>query len=62
MQVLEPNQRTEDAMMLGQFSGWYDLIVTTAGDPSFNYRLAGHVENGWDSTSDPALGMLTLKG
>jgi phospholipase C len=61
-QLLEQNQRTEDAMMLGQFSGWYDLIITTAGDPSFNYRLAGHVENGRDSSSDPALGGLTLKG
>jgi phospholipase C len=46
-----------------QFYGWYDLIVTVAGDPTFNYRLAGHVETGKDSFSDPALGgLVTLKG
>ena len=48
---------------LGKFYGWYDLIVTVAGDPSFNYRLGGHVETGKDSMSDPALGgLVTLKG
>lgn len=26
--------------------GWYDLIATVAQDPTFNYRLAGHVETG----------------
>jgi len=34
------------------------LIVTVAGDPTFNYRLAGHVETGPDSISDPALVVL----
>jgi phospholipase C len=48
---------------LTQFFGWYDLIVTVAADPTFKYRLAGHVETGKDSFSDPALGgLLTLKG
>jgi phospholipase C len=41
-----------------QFYGWYDLIVTVAGDPSFHYRLAGHVETENDNFSDPALGGL----
>ena len=46
-----------------EFHGWYDLIVTVAGDPTFKYRLAGHVETGQDSFSDPALGgLVTLKG
>ena len=50
-------------MSLDQFYGWYDLIVTVAGDPTFKYRLAGHVETGEDSFSDPALGgLVTLKG
>ena len=40
-----------------------DLIVTIGGDPSFEYRLAGHVETGQDSFSDPVLGgLVTLKG
>jgi phospholipase C len=50
-------------MSLDQFFGWYDLIVTVAGDPTFRYRLAGHVETGQASFSDPVLGgLVTLKG
>jgi phospholipase C len=41
---------------LQEFYGWYDLIVTVEQDPTFQYRLAGHVETGSDSFSDPALG------
>jgi phospholipase C len=45
-----------------EFYGWYDVIVTVEGDSTFNYRLAGHVESGQDSFSDPALsGLVTLK-
>ena len=51
----------ENTWSLEQFPGWYDLIVTVAGDPTFKYELAGHVETGQDSISDPALGGLTLK-
>jgi phospholipase C len=48
---------------LDRFFGWYDLIITVNEDPSFKYELAGHVENGKDSFSDPALGgLVTLKG
>lgn len=50
-------------LSLEEFYGWYDLIVTVDGHPAFTYRLAGHVENGRDSFSDPALGgLVTLKG
>lgn len=56
-QSLESRSESED------FGGWYDLIVTVGSDPTFNYRLAGHVETGRDSISDPALGgVVTLKG
>ena len=62
-QSLQPQQVLEDELELEQFFGWYDLIVTVAGDSTFEYRLAGHVENGRDSFSDPALGgLVTLKG
>jgi phospholipase C len=37
-------------------SGWYDLTLTTASDPSFQRQLAGHVENGRTSETDPAIG------
>jgi phospholipase C len=50
------------SLSLSQFYGWYDLIITVFGDQTFNYRLAGHVETGADSISDPALGgLVTLK-
>jgi phospholipase C len=38
-----------------RFFGWYDLTVTVADDPGFEYRLAGHIESGRDSASDPAM-------
>jgi phospholipase C len=40
----------------GDAHGWYDLTVTSSTDPSFVRALAGHVENGRPSISDPALG------
>ncbi len=36
--------------------GWYDLTITVDTDPSFTRRIAGHVETGKPSMSDPALG------
>jgi phospholipase C len=61
-QLLHPGGRFEERLRLDEFFGWYDLIVTVAGDSTFNYRLAGHVETGQDSFSDPALGgLITLK-
>jgi hypothetical protein len=47
---------------LEDFGGWYDLIATVAQDPTFNYRLAGHVETGPASISDPALGAVVTQG
>jgi phospholipase C len=41
---------------LEEFKGWYDLVVTVEEDPTFQYRFAGHIENGRDSISDPAMG------
>jgi phospholipase C len=61
--LLQPQQTLENRASLTQFHGWYDLIVTVGEDSTFSYRLAGHVENGHDSFSDPALGgLVTLKG
>jgi len=39
-------------------SGWYDLAITVEGDTHFEYRVAGHLENGEDSSSDPLMGGL----
>ena len=63
MKRLQPHATFPDKLVLDQFYGWYDLIVTVGGDANFEYRLAGHVETGQDSFSDPALGgLVTLKG
>jgi phospholipase C len=60
--LLQPNQTIEEDWSLSQFHAWYDLIVTVAEDSTFEYLLAGHVETGRDSFSDPALGgLVTLQ-
>ena len=59
---LHPSEAFEEELSLDRLYGWYDLIITVEGDPTFKYRLAGHVETGEDSVSDPALGgLVTLK-
>lgn len=40
----------------GKTHGWYDVTITSSDDPRFLRRLAGHVESGRASVSDPALG------
>jgi phospholipase C len=60
--VLHPGQTFEDERPIDEFGGWYDRIVKVVADSSFAYELAGHVETGDDSISDPALGgLVTLK-
>jgi phospholipase C len=59
--LLDARETLAHEPSLAEFFGWYDLVVTVAGDATFSYRLAGHVETGRDSFSDPALGgMVTL--
>src|SRR6266446_5969509 len=36
--------------------GWYDLMVTAESDARFARQLAGHVETGRHSVTDPAIG------
>jgi phospholipase C len=38
-------------------TGWYDVSVTSDADPHYLRRLAGHVETGKPSVSDPSLGI-----
>ena len=60
--VLHPGGSAEDPLSLERFHGWYDVVVRVAEDPSFERRLAGHVETGRDSISDPAMGgLVTLQ-
>jgi len=59
-----PSRHTFDGKLeLDRFGGWYDLIIRVSGDDIFKYQLAGHVETGKDSISDPALGgLINLRG
>ncbi len=37
--------------------GWYDLTVTIESDPSYRAQVAGHIETGEDSMTDPQIGL-----
>ncbi len=54
--VLPPGKDFEHAWSLRSSFGWYDVSVETDADREFFRRLAGHLENGRDSASDPAFG------
>jgi phospholipase C len=56
MKSLARNHDLDHDWSLHAFHGWYDLIVRVEGDAAFEYRLAGHVETGEDSMTDPVLG------
>ncbi len=40
---------------LRETGGWYDLLISSEGSPAFRRRLAGRLETGRPSISDPAL-------
>ncbi|MEA2262031.1 MAG: phospholipase [Acidobacteriaceae bacterium] len=41
---------------LEETHGWYDLLVDVEADAHFQRHIAGHVETGRDSVTDPAIG------
>ena len=53
---VQPGHTATVYTQLHKSFGWYDLTVETAGDPGFSRQLAGHVETGRTSVSDPAIG------
>jgi phospholipase C len=53
--VLRPGARVAGAVHTRHSSGWYDVSVVADRDGTFLRRLAGHVETGRASTSDPAI-------
>jgi hypothetical protein len=55
---LDPSESGSRSWSLAPMWGWYDLVITVDVDPQFERRLAGHLENGEDSISDPAMGGL----
>jgi phospholipase C len=56
--TLDPAESASRHWSVRRVWRWYDLTVTVDGDPAFEYRFAGHIENGEDSISDPAMGGL----
>jgi phospholipase C len=62
VRALSAGGHFEGGLSCDRFHGWYDFVVTVAEDPGFERRLAGHIETGRDSFSDPAMGgLVTLK-
>lgn len=60
-QRLHPGDSASYVKNLKKTSGWYDLTVTVDSDSTFSRQLAGHVETGCPSTSDPAIGANALQ-
>lgn len=56
--ALGPGEAQTKHWSLSRTRGWYDLLITVQDDPSLEYRYAGHLENGQDSITDPAMGGL----
>jgi phospholipase C len=53
---VDPGETSVQRFQLARSFGWYDFALTADSDPSFRYQIAGHLESGCDSMSDPALG------
>ena len=59
---LRPGQSLDARFSLRDSFGWYDIGISVDADAGFLRRLAGHLENGDDSASDPAFGAVRTKG
>jgi phospholipase C len=53
---VEPNKSFRQFWSLQKFHGWYDITVQVASDSTFQQRVAGHLETGEASMTDPAFG------
>jgi phospholipase C len=54
--ALAPRESLEKYWSLESHFGWYDFTVTVESDELFEQRIAGHIETGKDSMSDPLMG------
>ncbi len=54
--LIHPHEVSTFFSHLKNSHNWYDLTVRVLSDPSFLRQLAGHVETGRDSFTDPAIG------
>jgi phospholipase C len=53
---LAPSGEAARSWTLAAIGGWYDISVTSPDSPRYLRRLAGRLETGAPSTSDPAMG------
>jgi phospholipase C len=53
---MAPRGQGAQSWTLSSTRGWYDLSVTSPDSPRYLRRLAGRLETGAPSTSDPAMG------
>ena len=53
---LGAGETVKDDWVIDGSAHWYDLELTLAEDPRWRLRLAGHMETGRPSLSDPAIG------
>jgi len=58
--ILRPRRVVRSVWDLRGSDHWYDLTLTLADDPSFTQRLAGHLETGRASRTDPGIGQMRL--
>jgi phospholipase C len=54
-QLIQPHGSATFVRQLQATFGWYDLTVQVASDRTFRRQLAGHIETGNDSMTDPAI-------
>ncbi|MGO2957867.1 MAG: phosphocholine-specific phospholipase C [Acetobacter sp.] len=59
--TLAPHVTVRHSIALGKSAQWYDVTVRVQGDAASETRLAGHVETGKTSLTDPALGKPVLQ-
>ena len=57
-QRLDKGETMSRSWNLRHYGGWYEHVVTVQEDDVFEYRLAGHLETGNDSFTDPLMGGL----
>lgn len=55
---LDRGQSVSKHWDLRKTHGWYDLAIHVNTDQGFQRRLAGHIETGRDSASDPGIGIV----
>ncbi|MGY0230559.1 phosphocholine-specific phospholipase C [Longispora urticae] len=54
--TVNPGATVTDSWTVAAAAHWYDLTATANTTDGFTRRFAGHMENGAQSTSDPAMG------